>query len=336
MHPAFAQHPECRNPRKKEPLVYGVRRRITRCRVAGARAAGFRSTGAKGLVPGPGRPVSTAGSGFRFQVPGAWCRAPVSLEAGRPGAGPSTEDHASGSPMHGTVSAVSPRPLDPDQLDALNRLTTVGRLLSTAVHETGNSLQVIQGNAEMLSAKPDDPEKTRARAATIRGHAEQAARRLQDLAALARPDIPPPVRLTLSDVVGRAVDLRKYSLSRRRVSLQITDADAGLAVRVPEPLAIRLVVNLLLNAEDGLPAGAPGTITLTLGRHGPMATVAVEDSGPAPGAEQLAVAFEPGGSPRDAWGSLAAARTLAVTLGGTLEAACGATGMVTRLSLPVA
>jgi len=35
----------------------------------------------------------------------------------------------------------------PERLDALNRLTTVAKLLSTAVHETGNALQVISGHA---------------------------------------------------------------------------------------------------------------------------------------------------------------------------------------------
>src|SRR5262249_43819601 len=41
----------------------------------------------------------------------------------------------------------------PERLDALNRLTTTARLLSTAIHETGNALQVISGQAEMIEAQ---------------------------------------------------------------------------------------------------------------------------------------------------------------------------------------
>src|SRR5881394_1657663 len=106
----------------------------------------------------------------------------------------------------------------PEQLDALNRLTTVARLLSTAVHETGNALQVISGNAEMIEAGAADAAKSGERAHRIKVHADQAGARLQFLAALANPDVSPPARLDLRRLAEHAIDLRRYSLNRARVA----------------------------------------------------------------------------------------------------------------------
>jgi C4-dicarboxylate-specific signal transduction histidine kinase len=222
-----------------------------------------------------------------------------------------------------------------DELDALNRLTTVARLLSTAVHDAGNWLQIVSGHAELLALRPDDPVKTQARAHTIQTHAEQTAARLRELAALARPPEGAPRRLLLRAMAERAVELRRYSLNRRQIAVSIADTGADLAVRAHETELLRLLANLILDAEEGVAGHSPAAIRLAVSTDGAWARLVVSRTGAGFTAERLASLFDPAGQAGDPWASLAAAGALATTLGGSLAAeAAHQPGAALVLSLP--
>jgi C4-dicarboxylate-specific signal transduction histidine kinase len=222
-----------------------------------------------------------------------------------------------------------------DELDALNRLTTVARLLSTAVHDAGNWLQVVSGHAELLALRPGDPVKTQARALTIKTHAEQTAARLRELAALARPPEGAPRRLLLRATAERAVELRRYSLSRRQIAVVIADTGADVAVRAHETELLRLLANLILDAEEGVAGHTPAAMRLEVSTDGPWARLVVSRTGAALTAERLASLFDPAGQAGDPWASLAASGALATTLGGALAAdAAHHPGVALVLSLP--
>jgi C4-dicarboxylate-specific signal transduction histidine kinase len=230
-----------------------------------------------------------------------------------------------------TVSQVE---WSPQRLDALNRLTTVARLLSTAIHETGNSLQIISGNAEMLEARPGDADRTRTRAQDIKNHADRAGARLRALIALATAPAGPPRRLDLAALTERALDLRRYTLRRAKVNVEVTVHDA-VAVSGDETILIRLLANLLLTAEAAI-AGQPGArIELHIARMGSSGVLIVEHNGPAIPADQVNTLFEPFADADAPDGGLAAARWLATSQGGTLEVDTNrAEGIAVRLELP--
>lgn len=222
----------------------------------------------------------------------------------------------------------------PQRLDALNRLTTVARLLSTAIHETGNSLQIISGNAEMLEARPGDADRTRTRAQDIRNHADRAGARLRALIALATAPAGPPRRLDLSALTERALDLRRYTLRRAQVKVEVIVHDP-VDVSGDETILIRLLANLLLTAEAAI-AGQPGArIQLHITRMGNRGVLIVEHNGPAITADQVNTLFEPFADADAPDGGLAAARWLATSQGGTLEVDTNRDeGIAVRLELP--
>jgi C4-dicarboxylate-specific signal transduction histidine kinase len=231
-------------------------------------------------------------------------------------------------------SNVSQLEWSPQRLDALNRLTTVARLLSTAIHETGNSLQIIAGNAEMLEARPGDEAKTRTRAQNIRSHADRAGARLRALIALATAPAGPPRRLNLAELTDRALDLRRYTLRRAQVVVETT-VEGTVEISADETVVIRLLANLLLSAEAAI-AGQPGArIQLHISRVDAKAVLLVEHNGPAIPADQLDSLFEPFADADAPDGGLAAARWLATSQGGTLEIDTNrAEGIAVRLELP--
>ena len=167
----------------------------------------------------------------------------------------------------------------PEQLDALNRLTTVARLLSTAVHETGNALQVVSGNAEMIEAGAADTAKTADRARRIKVHADQAGTRLQFLATLANPDSASPRRLDVRRLAEQAIDLRRYSLNRARIAIAL-EGPRTAAVLGSEPELTRLVANLLLNAEHAVKERPDPAIHVALLDWGGNIALSVSDNGP--------------------------------------------------------
>ena len=228
----------------------------------------------------------------------------------------------------------------PDRLDALNRLTTAARLLSTAIHETSNALQVISGNAELAEAQAGDADKVKARAQTIKAQADRAGLRLRALAALA--SAPPGgtrARIDLKQVAERALDLRRYTLSRTRIAVSIevaAEASGGAVALADNQALLRVVTNLVLNAEQALAGKAGGAITMRIAADGPRVTLAVSDNGPGVPDDRRERIFLPFDNAGQSGCGLAVARWVVEKDGGTLTLDATATGATFVMSLPAA
>jgi C4-dicarboxylate-specific signal transduction histidine kinase len=218
-----------------------------------------------------------------------------------------------------TDSDVTGPPWSAEQLDALNRLTTVARLLSTAVHEASNALQIVSGNAEFLEARPDDPEKTRARARSIRSHADQAGARLHQLVALAQAPLGPPRRINLLALAERAIDLRRYSLGRAQIAVSLTGESDRAWVLGDEISLVRLVANVILRAEEAVRGHTPAAVRLDVAERPGFVTLTVADTGDVLTGEAAAALFDPLSPAHEPGNGLAVARWLAERVGGSLD-----------------
>jgi len=212
---------------------------------------------------------------------------------------------------------VPPSQWPPERLDALNRLTTVARLLSTAVHETSNSLQIISGNAEMLAAQASDPDRVRTRAESIKSHADRAGARLRALVALASAT--PAARRTadVRQLVEQAVDLRRYSLGRAQVAVAV-HAEGAVLAAVDEIAVVRILANLILNAEQAMTDRPGRALTVRITSAAGRVRVVVADTGPGVPADRAATLFTPFDDGTQSGCGLAVSRWLAEQQGGTL------------------
>ena len=72
---------------------------------------------------------------------------------------------------------------DPSEetLIGLNRLATVARLLSGAIHDVNNALQVISGTVELIESRPDVPPSMREALARLRAQSSRAAGTLTEV-----------------------------------------------------------------------------------------------------------------------------------------------------------
>lgn len=209
---------------------------------------------------------------------------------------------------------------DPDAL------RTAGALAAGVAHDLATPLACALSNVTVAlelaadeGASPDLVEALR----DARACAEQAAALVRDLRALARDD-GGAGRCDLAAAAATAARLAGAAV-RGRASL-VVDVPPGLAVAGAPARIARVIVNLLLNAADALPAdAAPDRHQVAIrgvARAGGGAVLRVSDDGRGMSAEVAARAFEPYFTTRSPGAGrglgLAAAREVVAAAGGTM------------------
>lgn len=149
--------------------------------------------------------------------------------------------------------------------------------LADASHELRGPLMVIRGNLDLL--KRDLPALEREESAReALAEAERMSRLLSDLLFLAKSDAHLAVQRTPLDLSGVVLETlaRAASLDAGRHTLVLTHNEP-LAVQGNRERLLEMLWNLVQNAIRYTPDG--GEITLSLRRSGPLAELAVEDTG---------------------------------------------------------
>lgn len=166
-------------------------------------------------------------------------------------------------------------------LERANRLATLARLLSDAVHQVNNSLQVISGQAELIESLAGTSEVAIKRARTVGTQARNASALLDELQLFSRTGAGRSARVPLPQIAQRAVGLRRYSLRQLHIDAAVEPPDdVDLLVSGSERVLLQIVLNMVFNAEEALAGQASGRVRLRTRRHGGAVELTVEDNGP--------------------------------------------------------
>jgi C4-dicarboxylate-specific signal transduction histidine kinase len=192
-----------------------------------------------------------------------------------------------------SAAVTTGRAFTADDLAFINRMTTTGQVLPSVAHELNNSLQIIAGMVEILGLRGQLPDETADKVQKIGVQAGKAAGLLRDLVAFARRD-GALRKIDLHAAVERATGLRRYYLSRGRVTVQVTARQEGpLVARADSQSVVQVLVNLILNAEEALAARDQREIRVDLWRADGFVHCAISDSGEGFSADVLAQASTP-------------------------------------------
>ena len=209
--------------------------------------------------------------------------------------------------------------LSPERLNAINRLTVVARLLSSAVHDARNSMQIITGHAELFAESAADPDKARERSRSILTHADRATQRLQGLVAMGQEAEAAPGRFEMRALAEEVFGLRKSSFGRARIKVTVEPATGEFWVKAVRPSIQRAAANLMLNAERAV-AGRPGAeIQFRVSEQGGRVRLIVRDNGPGVEADRVQGLFEPFAPGNGPGIGLHVSRWLVERTGGTLS-----------------
>jgi len=227
----------------------------------------------------------------------------------------------------------------PEHYLTVNRLATIARLVAGAAHEVNNALQVIGGSAELLQNRTDLPEPVQKTLARIREQAERAASAMTGVVVLSRPQPDGATQaLDLCDVATRAVDLRRYSIGRADLKVQLDVPAEPQLVRGHRLHLLQAVLNLIQNAEQALATQRGGRIHVQVMADGDHAALRVSDDGPGVPPGDAARIFEPFVTsrprPESTGLGLAVARDIAAAHQGSLDLEAVPAGASFRLRLP--
>jgi C4-dicarboxylate-specific signal transduction histidine kinase len=182
-------------------------------------------------------------------------------------------------PIEATAPVTTDRAFTTADLAYINRMTTTGMVLPSVAHEVNNSLQVIAGMVEILGLRGQLPPEAADKVQKIAVQATKAAGHLRELVAFSRRDGVSP-KIELKAATERAVSLRRYYLSRGRVTVTIDAPDEPLLIKADSQHVIQVLVNLLVNAEESVARVDVRTVRIRLWSEDGRALAEVVDSGP--------------------------------------------------------
>jgi PAS domain S-box-containing protein len=204
-----------------------------------------------------------------------------------------------------TVIDITERRRLEEQLRQSQKMEAIGRLAGGVAHDFNNLLTAINGYADMLVAGMAPDDQRRPDVEEIRKAGDRAAALTRRLLAFGRRQVLQPVVVDLNDVVaGIAPMLRR--LVGERIELRVARSTDLGRVRADPSQIEQVLLNLVVNARDAMPAGGTLTIetanielddeyarTHTLVAPGSYVMLAVSDTGVGMDAATMAHLFEP-------------------------------------------
>ena len=216
------------------------------------------------------------------------------------------------------------------------RISTIGRLSSSIVHDLRNPLAAVYGGAEMLVDSELTPVQVKRLAANIYRASRRIQELLQDLLNVSRGNARGAEMCRLSDVAAAGCEPLLAAAEAQRVQLQ---------VEIPEDIELplernrmeRVFSNLVGNALEVMPAG--GQILITARSENGFVVAEVRDTGPGIAPEIRNNLFEPfvsAGKKNGLGLGLALSRQTVLDHGGDMSAESEpGGGACFRLRLPV-
>ena len=205
----------------------------------------------------------------------------------------------------GFIRDITERRLLEEQLRQSQKLEAIGRLASGVAHDFNNILMSIMGSAELvlMDVKADDP--VRDEASEIKRSVQRGAGLTRQLLAFSRRQPSSPRLFGLGDVIG-GMDTMLRRLIGPEIELELALGSRPVPV-VADPAQIeQVVLNLVINARDAMPAGGRLTVKIdeveldeaaalaaVEGRRGRYARLSVADTGTGIDAQTRARLFEP-------------------------------------------
>lgn len=179
------------------------------------------------------------------------------------------------------------------QMERVEQLAAVGELAAGLAHEIRNPLSGVKAVVEVLAQETALDETRRTVLRDAAGELSRMDRIIRELLQYARPRPPSLAPFDLNEMVRDAVALTLAPALGDGASVD-TRLDPALPPVLGDAAMVRQVlVNLLLNAQQAVPAGTPGTFIVATGVSDGMAWCRVQDFGPGVPADRAEAIFRP-------------------------------------------
>jgi signal transduction histidine kinase len=177
-----------------------------------------------------------------------------------------------------------------EELIRQERISTIGRLASSIIHDLRNPLAAIYGGSELLVDDSLPDSQKRRLASNIHRAAKRIQSMLEDLANVAGGRTRDAEPWSLNDVILAAMEASKPAADAQGVRCLI-DCPAEITVRMNRERMERVFLNLIGNALEAMPRG--GEVKVRARGEGASVVIVVADTGPGISAEIRDKLFQP-------------------------------------------
>ena len=205
------------------------------------------------------------------------------------------------------------------QIRRSEKLAAVGQLAAGLAHEINNPLGVIRCYAELLETSAVGKQETED-VQTILHHVEHAQSVLRDLLDFSRPHVSDIGDCDLLEFIPSLSELFKAKADRAKVGLFLDLPERLPVIQTDKGMLEQVLINLLLNALDAVPAGE-GVIILGAREQDAMVSISVTDNGLGIDETATAKIFDPFFTTKSSGTGLglSVAFGMAGEMGGTIE-----------------
>ncbi|MBZ0118285.1 MAG: PAS domain-containing protein [Sandaracinaceae bacterium] len=176
------------------------------------------------------------------------------------------------------------------QMRHQEKMASLGVLAAGIAHDIGNPLASLSSELELLDYERD-PRVMHDSLGVLRTHVDRIARTLREMVDFARRRGEESTEVSIANAVDDSLRLVRHDRRMRDVTL-VTDVPRDLPpVHMVEDHLVLVLVNLVLNALDAMPAG--GTLEVRAKRDGNEAHLFVRDTGVGMSAQTRSRVFEP-------------------------------------------
>jgi signal transduction histidine kinase len=177
-----------------------------------------------------------------------------------------------------------------EELIRQERLSAIGRISTSIVHDLRNPLAAIYGGAEMLVDGELPPTQVKRLAENIYRASRRIQDLLQELAEITRGRTDPPEICSLREIVLGACEPLRGQAESRHIDLRI-DVPEDIEVPLARARMERVFTNLVVNSMEAI--NDTGVIEIAASRNGKAVYVDVVDTGPGIPARIASRLFQP-------------------------------------------
>ncbi len=173
------------------------------------------------------------------------------------------------------------------------KMASVGRLAAGIAHEIGNPAGILTGYIHMLKEDGISNEQRGDFLARMEREAERITTTIRELLSFAQPSSGTAGPLQLNDIISDCCTLFSYQRDAHGCTLIFEPAEGLPEMYGNARMLQQLVVNLLLNARDAMPAGGTVTVTTRQTPGSPALELTVADTGCGIDPRHLELIFDP-------------------------------------------
>ena len=180
------------------------------------------------------------------------------------------------------------------QLRQAEKLSALGQMISGVAHELNNPLTAVKGYLELILARHELTDRTRADLEKVAVESERAAKLVTQFLHFARERKPRREMCDLNQIVRRVIELREFEFKVAMVAAKL-DLEEGLPMTLLDSDQVQQVLlNLINNALHAMvETPPPHALTIRSRSGNEVLTLEIEDNGPGIPEDRAAHIFEP-------------------------------------------